>query len=182
MKIAYFDLETQYLFDEVGGRQNTHKLKVALAGTLIGEEVNVFTEDEVDHLIKKLLDCDMIVGHNLSGFDYLVLSPYVDSTVIQSLKAKTFDTFDDLKAKTGCWIGLDDLGKRNLNMQKTENSIEIPGMWRAGKHQEVKDYLINDLKLIKAVHEHGKLNKSLKYDHKVYGESEGEKIVSVDWD
>jgi hypothetical protein len=44
-------------------------------------------------------------------------------------------------------------------------------MWRDGKHQEVKDYLLNDLKMTEAIFMHGKHVGKIKYEHKDFGKS-----------
>ena len=54
-------------------------------------------------------------------------------------------------------------------------------LWRDGKHQEVKDYLLNDLKMTEAIFMHGKKVGKFRYEHKDYGKSLGEREVKVKW-
>ncbi|MFH1332974.1 MAG: hypothetical protein ABIH53_01920 [archaeon] len=179
MKPTFFDIETQYLLNEV--RENKSKLKIAVAGITCGDRTLLFEEPEVDQLIANLLNAELIVGHNILAFDYEVLRPYTTGEVIEKLKKKTVDMFDHLKNITGQWISLDDLGKRNVGHQKTLKSIDVPKMWRDGKKQEIREYLINDLKMTEAVYNHGKQTGSLKYEHKDYGKSLGEHNIKVSW-
>lgn len=183
--IVYFDLETQYLFRELGmlnwKSQDPTKLKIAIAGTLTNNNHLFFLEDQISDLVKNLKKADLIIGHNLLRFDYLVILPYVGEDVIQSLSKKTFDTFTDLRELTGIMIGLDDLCKRNLGISKTEDPLKIPKMWRDGKHKEVMEYLLNDLKMTEALFNHGRKIGKLKYEHKDYGKSLGEREISVKW-
>lgn len=81
----------------------------------------------------------------------------------------------------GCWTSLDDLGKRNVGLTKTVDTLKIPKMWRDGEHQRVKDYLLNDLKMTEAIFNHGRNVRKLKYELKDYGKSLGEREVSVTW-
>ena len=185
MNTVFFDLETQYLFSELGMRdhksRDPSRLKLAVAGTLSDDCHLFFHEDQVEDLLKILDNADLIIGHNLFRFDYLVLQPYADADVVKSLDFKTFDTMLELKKLTNCWTSLDDLCGRNLGMRKTVNTLKIPKMWRDGKHQEVIEYLLNDLKMTESLYNHGKKNKKLKYEYKEYGKSFGEREVEVDW-
>jgi DEAD/DEAH box helicase domain-containing protein len=180
MSIVFFDLETQHLYQELGTKDST-KLKLAVAGILSNKEHLFFEEDQVQDLFKNLTQADLIVGHNILRFDYSVLKPYIKQDIVKTLQNKTFDTMLELEKVTRCWTSLDDLAKRNLGMAKSVDTLKIPEMWRNGKHQEVKDYLLNDLKMTEAVFNHGKNVGKFKYEHKNYGKSLGEREVSVKW-
>lgn len=183
--IIFFDLETQHLFQELGmtdyRSQDPTKLKLAVAGILSTKEYLFFEESQVQELFNTLNQADVIVGHNLLRFDYLVLQPYIKQNIIKTLQNKTFDTMRELENVTRCWTSLDDLCKRNFGTTKTVDTLKIPKMWRDGKHQEVKDYLLNDLKMIEAVFNHGKNVGKFKYEHRDYGKSLGEREVGVKW-
>jgi hypothetical protein len=185
VNIAYFDLETQHLFQELGmtdyRSRDPTKLKLAVAGILFQKETLFFEENQVQELFVTLNQADLIVGHNLLGFDYLVLQPYIKQNIIKTLQNKTFDTMVELDKLTRCWTSLDDLCKRNLGMTKTIDTLKIPKMWRDGKHQEVKDYLLNDLRMTEAIFTHGKKVGKFKYEHKDYGKSLGEREICVKW-
>ena len=180
MNPTFFDLETQYLFNDVGGRY-PEKLKVAIAGILENDQIHFFQENQVQELFVTLNHAKLIVGHNLFGFDYLVIQPYLKQDVINMLKSKTFDMMVEIDKVANCWTSLDDLGKRNIGMEKTIDTVKIPKMWRDGQHQEVKKYLINDLKMTEAIFNHGKTVRNFKYMHKDYGKIIGEKVVKVNW-
>jgi len=180
MDIAFFDLETQYLFQELGTKDPA-RLKLAVAGILSNKEHLFFDESKAQELFDSLNQADLIVGHNLLRFDYLVLQPYIKPNIIKTLQNKTFDTMRELEKSTTCWTSLDDLCKRNFGMTKTVDTLKIPKMWRDGNQQEVKDYLLNDLKMTEAIFNHGKNVGKFKYEHKNYGKSLGEREVSVNW-
>lgn len=185
VNIAYFDLETQHLFQELGmtdsRSRDPTKLKLAVAGILFQKETLFFEEDQVQELFGTLNQADLIVGHNLLGFDYLVLQPYIKQNIIKTLQNKTFDTMLELEKSTQCWTSLDDLCKRNFGMTKTVDTMKIPKMWRDGNHKDVKDYLLNDLKMTEAIFMHGKNVGKFRYEHKHYGKSLGEREVCVKW-
>ena len=185
MKTIFFDLETQYLFKELGmidsHSKDPTKLKVAVAGVLADKKPLFFHENQITELLEHLKNADLIVGHNLLRFDYLVLQPYVNVDIVKLLKSKTFDMMLELEKSTGCWISLDDLGRRNLSIAKSVDTLKIPKMWRDGQHKEVKDYLANDLQMTEAIFNHGKSFGKFKYEHKEYGQSLGQKEVTVRW-
>lgn len=185
MKTVFFDLETQYLFQELGMNdyqsRDPKKLKLAVAGLLTNKEYLFFEEGQVQELLRALNQADLIVGHNLFRFDYLVLQPYFQENIINTLQNKTFDIMHELDKATKCWVSLDDLCKRNVGLTKTIDTTKIPKLWRDGQHQEVKDYLLNDLRMTEAIFDHAKKVKSLKYEHKEYGNSLGEREVRVNW-
>ncbi|MEK6946028.1 MAG: hypothetical protein AABX32_00310 [Nanoarchaeota archaeon] len=185
MKTIFFDLETQYLFKELGmidfRSRDPKKLKLAIAGILSDNKPILFRENQIIELMECLKKADIIVGHNLLRFDYLVLQPYLNEDVVKLLANKTFDMMLELEKTTRCWVSLDDLGKRNLGMTKSVDTLKIPKMWRDGQQEEVKDYLINDLKMTEAIFNHGKKIGKFKYEHKEYGDSLGQKEVEVQW-
>ena len=85
MNIVYFDLETKYLADEVGGWDYIDRLELAVAvtySTARGDFAH-YTEDTVGALIEELSQADLVVGFNLLRFDYTVLRPYTECDLCQ---------------------------------------------------------------------------------------------------
>ncbi len=185
MNIIFFDLETQFLFQELGminpRDKDPSKLKLAVAGVLNNNDHLFFHENQVSELLKFLKGADLIVGHNILRFDYLVLQPYIKENIVKMLTNKTFDIMLELEKVTKCWSSLDDLCKRNVDMSKINNTLDIPKMWRNGEHEKVKSYLLNDLKMTEAIFNHVKQKGKLKYEHKEYGKNLGEREVNVKW-
>lgn len=194
--IGFFDLETQNTFADINPDypklpswereklrlELTPKLKLATSCvTIDGNKPEVFEEDNVLNLIDTLKGLDVIVGHNVTAFDYLVLSPYTKAKIVELLSPNTTDTFELLRKKTGSFVGLDDLAKLNLGVGKTLNSLEVPAMWRAGKKKEVREYCINDVKLLRDIFYFGKEKKRIKYTHKEYGEVKGVVEIDTPW-
>jgi DEAD/DEAH box helicase domain-containing protein len=181
-----FDLETQYLFQDLGmdwSNRDPSKLKIAVAGVLTNDEYHLFEEKDVNELISMLKKADLIVGHNIIDFDFKVLQPYCDNQTINELNKKACDTLDILYKLTGRKLSLDHLVKKNIGLKKTIESIKIPGMWRNGQKEEVKEYLKNDLKITKELYDFGKNNKKLKFDLIDFDTKEnlGEKEIIVNW-
>ena len=199
MGIAFFDLEVKYMCEELDPeilaikglerktKEETLIPKQGLATACIitdGSKPKTFFFDEGKE--KGLLDAldayNQVIGHNVLHFDYPVLSTHFRGDVVNHFKPKTLDTFEALKIQTnGQWIGLNDLAQLNLGKKKTENSKEIPGMWRAGKKELVRKYCENDVKLLKEIYYHGKEYGKLKYTKKHFGTVLGIEEVTTPW-
>jgi hypothetical protein len=151
INIAFLDLKTQYLFQELGMRdyqnRDPKKLKLAVAGILSDKQFLFYDESQAQELFMKLNQADLIVGRNLVRFGYLVLQPYIKQNIIQTLQNKTFDIMLELEKSTRSWTSLDNLCKRNLGMTNKIDMEKGSVMWREGKHKEVKEYLLNDLQM-----------------------------------
>ena len=196
-KIGFFDLETQWLFQEIEPRWEqmswkkkstirdtlTKKLRLAVAGLMYHEgDVKFFTEENIEELFNALESVDLIIGHNLLRFDYIVLSSYHSSVdVVEKFQEKTFDTMKELEQVTGIFTSLDDLGRLNLGIPKSEDTLKIPKMWRDGEQDKVREYLRTDLEITKGLYDYGKTKGKLKYTHKNYGKIEGVRTAKVHW-
>lgn len=188
--ILYLDIETQYLITEFEGGwknpDNYRKIKIAELGILQNGKYKTYNERNILDLVYTLCNAnlDLIVGHNITQFDYSVLKHYFTKDVMEELDMKTFDTMLQFAKHTkdnAGWVSLDDIASRNFGMSKTEDSIKIPEIWRAGKHDIVKSYLFNDLKMTEKFFLAGRTGQVFKYDHKIYGKSYGEREVFVKW-
>jgi uncharacterized protein YprB with RNaseH-like and TPR domain len=184
-KICFFDVETQLLFRDIGNIRDPTKLKLALAGIAFNDEpVQLFTEQNVLSLLDALQKSDYVIGHNILGFDYLVLQPYDKKQLINQIIKKSFDIMKEIRRKTGpevSFVGLNDLAKLNLGMTKNEDTLKIPAMWKAGKIEEVEDYLRNDIEILRSLFNLIKEKKRLKYTHKEFGEIIGIKEIELEF-
>ena len=61
------------------------------------------------------------------------------------------------------------------------DTFDHQGRFNQQRHDEVKAYLINDLKITEAVYNYALKNKKLKYMHSEYNISFGEREVAVNW-
>lgn len=185
--VVYLDIESQHLITEFPGgwkcEDNYGNIKIAEEGVLCDNIYEIYGEDDIYQLLDRLNDASLIVGHNIIKFDYKVLKHYFEKEDMNILVEKAFDTmleFAKLTGKGG-WVSLDDLARRNFGMNKIEDSMDIPKMWRDGKREDVKRYLLNDLKMTEKVYLHGKKGGKFKYEHKEFGTSFGEREVFVKW-
>ncbi len=107
MNVVVFDLETQNLFEDVGGRSNIGALKVSCAVTWSSSrnDFSTYWEKDVPALVSELKSADRVVGFNIKSFDYEVLRPYVPNERLQFLP--TLDILNDLFRELGFRVRLE---------------------------------------------------------------------------
>jgi len=186
--IIYLDIETMYLMTDFPDgwkrEDNYRKIRIAELGTLYNGQYQTYEEENIEDLVFEIfVNADRIVGHNIKQFDLRVLRYYIDEKTLLKFYSKIFDTmleFDKFTGDAG-WVSLNDICTRNFGLSKTESSKDVPKMWREGHKEQVKGYLLNDLKMTEMFYLAGKKGQIFKYDHKVYGVSYGERSVYIKW-
>ena len=177
MNYVFFDLESQNLFDDVGGRGNIDKLKVA-CGVTYSTEKNDFTvywEKDVPALVAELKSATKVIGFNLLGFDYLVLRPYSPDTRFASIP--TLDMLFDLQKILGFRIGLDAIASATLGATKTADGIKSVEWFRNGELDKIAEYCKADVDITRRVFEFGRDNGHIFYKSRL-----GSKLkVEVKW-
>lgn len=107
-----------------------------------------YLPDQLKDLEQVLKSFDgVIIGHNIMGYDYLVLARAIS---LKRIVGKSVDTLAFLYRKNGYQMGgfkLDDLCQTNFGHGKTLKGAVIPRLWKQGKHAEVISYNENDCKL-----------------------------------
>lgn len=177
MNLVFFDLETQNLFQDVGGRENIGQLKVACGVTWSTpkNDFSVYLEKDVPALIEELKSATRVVGFNLRGFDYLVLQSYAPDMRFASLP--TLDLLFDLQRILGFRISLDTIASATLGAAKTADGIQSVEWFRAGELDKVAEYCKADVDITRRVYEFGRDNGHIFYKSKL-----GSKLkVNVNW-
>ncbi len=174
--IVYFDLETQKSADEVGGWNNIRDMRMSIGVTYSTArgDYRIYSEKEVNELIKELMRADLVVGFNNLRFDYEVLHGY---TVMDLKQVPTLDMLVDLQKALQHRLSLDSVATASLGVEKTAEGLQAIKWYREGKLLEIAEYCCYDVKITKLVHEYGAANKQLFYTNKF-----GTKLsVAVDW-
>ena len=177
MNLVFFDLESQNLFDDVGGRENIDKLRVACGITWSTQrnDFAVYWEKDVPALLEELKSATKVIGFNLRGFDYLVLQPYAPDMRFTSLP--TLDMLLDLHKTLGFRISLDSIANASLGANKTADGIQSVEWFRAGELDKVAEYCKVDVDITRRVYEFGRDNGYIFYRSKL-----GSKLkVDVKW-
>ena len=90
--ITYLDIETQHLITEFPGgwkcKDNYGNIKIAELGILQNDVYKTYGEDNIGQLMDQLTDTSLIVGHNITKFDYEVLGYYLEKEDMRKLVPK----------------------------------------------------------------------------------------------
>lgn len=150
-----FDLETQNLFDDVGGQRFTHRLRVSVAVSCDVEsgEIRTFTEDSIGDLVDQLFGARLVVGYNILKFDYGVLRPYTDR---RFNRIPTLDLMDHLYRRTGFRSSLNAVAGATIGAAKTADGLEAVEMWRDGRIDELAAYCRSDVEITRDVYLYGR--------------------------
>lgn len=153
--IVFFDVETQYLAEEVGGWDFIHRMKLAAAVTYntVDKAFHWYTEDKVDDLIAELLAADLVVGYNVLRFDYTVLSAYTEHTLH---RLPTVDLLAHLYNALGFRLRLDNVARATLDINKTADGIQAVYWYRQGDIERVLAYCQQDVDITRQLYEFGR--------------------------
>ena len=163
MKIVVFDLETQNLFDDVGGRGNIGALKVSVAVTWssVQNKFSIYWEKDVPVLVAELKSADRVVGFNIKGFDYEVLRPYVPQERLQFLPS--LDIMADLFRTLSFRVSLEAVASATLGEGKSASGLQAVEWWRAGELDKLVEYCQMDVDVTRRVYDFGCANGYVHY-------------------
>ena len=173
---VFFDLETKYLADQVGGWKNIHKMELAVAVTYSTADgaYHHFIEDQAAQLVAHLQQADLVVGFNLYRFDYTVLQPYTDVKLDQ---LPTADMLRDLHRQLRFRVSLDSVASATLGVTKSADGVQAVRWFHQGKVDQVIAYCERDVQVTRDVYEFGRENGFVRYLDRRYGV----KKVPVRW-
>jgi len=177
MNYVFFDLETQNLFQDVGGRQNVSRLKVACAVTwsMQKNDFSVYWEKDTAALIDELKSATKVIGFNLREFDYQVLQPY--SPAIRLASIPTLDLLLDISKSLGFRLSLDTIASASLGTVKTASGVQSVQWFRAGELDKVAEYCKADVEITRRIFEFGRDHGYIFYKSKL-----GSKMkLNVNW-
>ena len=175
-KVAFFDLETQRLAEEVGGWGNVHLMRLAV-GVLYDKVYNgfaVFAEEQVENLIEALRKYDLVVGFNIKRFDYRVLGAY---TGFNFAEVPTFDILEYIHQRLGFRLSLGHLAEQTLGKTKIADGIQAVRWLREGKLDAVVAYCKDDVAITRDLFDFG-----LNHGYLVYQTKDGHPVrLPVNW-
>ena len=153
-----FDIETQHSFDEVGGRTPEHMAKLQLSLAVLyrysDDKYITYLEKDAPQLIEELHRASFIVGFNLLGFDYLVMSRY--GKLDPNIATKTVDMMYHCEKELGKRPSLNSLAQATLGEGKSADGLEAIRWFREGKMKELEMYCRQDVEVTRKIYEFGK--------------------------
>jgi len=167
MNIVYFDLETQKLFEDVGGRTGIAKLGLACGVTwsTARNDFAVYWEKDAAALVAELKAADRVVGFNILNFDYEVLKPYAPNENFRAFRSA--DMLADIFKILGFRLSLDSLAKATLGATKTADGLQSVEWYRNGELDKVAEYCKADVDITRRVYEFGRDNGFVYYYSKL---------------
>ena len=183
--IIYFDLETKYSADEVGGWGNIEDMgmSVGVIWDNSDKQFHVYIEHQIQEMVDHFYRATQIVGFNHIGFDYRVVAGAYHSDAHQRSQLYTklaglnnFDMLFELKKLLGHRLKLESIARPTLGTGKSADGLQALKWYKEGKLDKIIEYCKVDVEVTRDVHrfalEHGKLL----YDSKL-----GIKTVNVEW-
>ena len=176
MNIVYFDIESQKLFDEVGGRDASRLLLACgVTWSTARNDFAVYWEKDAPALIAELKSADRVVGFNIIGFDYEVLKPYARNENFRAFR--TTDMLQDIYRTLQFRLSLDTIARATLGTTKTADGVQSVEWFRNGELDKVAEYCKSDVDITRRVYEFGRDNGFFHYYSKL-----GSKLkVAVNW-
>jgi DEAD/DEAH box helicase domain-containing protein len=176
VNIIYFDLESQKLFEDVGGRFAS-KLLLACGVTWSTQrnDFAVYWENDASALVAELKSADRVIGFNILNFDYEVLKPYAPNENFRAFRST--DMLQDIYRTLGFRLSLDSIAKATLGTTKTANGVQSVMWYRNGDLDKVAEYCKADVDITRRVYEFGRDHGFVHYYSKL-----GSKLkVAVNW-
>lgn len=176
MNIVYFDLESQKLFEEVGGRDASRLLLACgVTWSTARNDFAVYWEKDAPALVAELKSADRVIGFNVISFDYEVLRPYA-----RNENFRTFHTTDmlvDIFRTLNFRLSLDSIARATLGTTKTADGVQSVEWYRNGELDKVAEYCKSDVDITRRVYEFGRDHGFVHYYSKL-----GSKLkVAVNW-
>lgn len=153
---VFFDLETQRIFEEVGGRHHLDRLGVSAAVTYSDADGGFrdYLEQDVPALIERLLQAPLIVGFNVLRFDYEVLAGY-SAQADRLYGVPTLDMMLELEQSLNWRPGLESLARATLGTSKLATGLEAVEWFRQGRLSDVVRYCREDVEITRRLFEFG---------------------------
>ena len=183
-RILFFDLETKYSAEEVGGWSNIMDMGMAV-GVLYDTgdgAFHVYLEHEMPGLIAHLRSGGLIVGFNHLEFDLRVVAGTEPTNELRHqlyLDLRNLDHFDilaELKKVLGHRLKLDSIARPTLGEGKSADGLQSLQWYREGRMDLIIEYCKQDVDVTRRVYEYALENGHLLYDSRA-----GIKQVDLDW-
>lgn len=169
--ILVLDLETQKVFQEVGGGRNLDALGISVAGlySYRTEAYQIFEEQELGTLEYLLAERPLVVGFNIRRFDMPVLKPYLH---FDPLTLPMCDMLEEIQKVLGHRVSLESVAQATLGSGKSGTGLDAIAFYRRGEMAKLKQYCLDDVRVTRQVFEYGAQHGEIFYTSK-FGPGKG---------
>jgi len=143
MRYLVFDLETQNIFQDVGGSDPALlDISVASVYDTQAKQMTSATIDNLEILWPIIEQADALVGYNSNHFDIPLLNKYYPGELTS---IKSIDLLEDIKASLGRRLRLDSVASATVGAKKSADGLQAVRWWREGKVDEIITYCEQDV-------------------------------------
>ncbi|MDH4120095.1 MAG: ribonuclease H-like domain-containing protein [Deltaproteobacteria bacterium] len=184
MRVLYFDLETKYSAEDVGGWDHIAEMgmSVGILWDTADAKFHVYLEHQIPQLIAHLKTADLIVGFNHVGFDLMVVAgsqppgPARQRLYAELVSLPNFDMLSELKKILGHRLKLDSIARSTLQAGKSADGLQALQWYKEGRMDLIIEYCKRDVEVTRQIHQYALEHHQLSYDSKG-----GVKTVALDW-
>ncbi len=144
IRYGVFDVETRRSAAEVGGWHRAEKMGVSIVVLYDSgpDEFFVYRDDEIDDLVERFRELDLVVGFNNKRFDNRVLSAY---TSFELGNLPTLDMLEEVKNRLGYRLSLDGLAENTLGVGKSADGLMALQWYKEGRIDKIIEYCRKDV-------------------------------------
>jgi DEAD/DEAH box helicase domain-containing protein len=183
-RILYFDLETKYAAEEVGGWNNVWDMgmSVGVVWDTFDRGFHVYLEHQVPALVNHLRQGNLIVGFNHVEFDYKVVAgdqPAPESRhklYVELAGLHNFDMLAELKKILNHRLKLDSIARPTLQEGKSADGLQALEWYKQGRMDLIIAYCKQDVDVTRRIYEY-----AVEKGHLLYESRTGIKTVPLTW-
>lgn len=174
--ILVLDLETKSIFSDHADRK-PESLGVSVVGTYCykTDRYHAYLEEEFPLLEQRLAEKPLVVGFNIRKFDFPVLRPHLR---FNPDNLPMLDMLEIIHDSLGHRLSLETVAQATLGTGKSGSGLDAVAYYRKGEWDKLKQYCLDDIKVTRAIFEHGAQHGELFYTSKFGG---GKARLPVSW-
>lgn len=155
LRYGVLDLETRRSADEVGGWHRADRMGISCVVLYdAGEERYIeYLQDQVELLVARLRELDLVIGFNIKKFDYAVLGGH---STFHFQNLPTLDLLEKVKQQLGFRLSLDHLAGETLGAKKTADGLQALRWWKEGRLRDIIDYCRADVEITRELYRFGR--------------------------
>ena len=149
------DVETRRAAADVGGwhRADRMGVSVAVLYDAADDSYTPYEQDAVPEMLDRLRAADLVVGFNISRFDYAVLSPFAPYD-LHTLP--TLDMLTKVKDRLSYRVSLDNLAQATFGTPKSADGLQALQWWKEQRLDLITEYCRKDVEITRALFLHGR--------------------------
>ncbi|GBC61013.1 DEAD/DEAH box helicase [Desulfonema ishimotonii] len=164
-RFGVLDIETRRSAQEVGGWHRADRMGISCVVLYDSAEDRFleYLQDQVDVLVGHLQQFDRVIGFNIKGFDYKVLTGHSD---FNFKTLPTLDILEEVRKRLGYRLSLDHLARVTLGAKKSADGLQALKWWKEGRIRDIIDYCRIDVEVTRDLFLYGRENGYLLFRNK----------------